>query len=42
VLVINDKDGKEILVPFVLAYIDGIDPVKKLIKLKDLDLSPDD
>lgn len=42
VLVINSKDGKEILVPFVLAYIDGIDSVKKLIKLKDLDLSPDD
>ncbi len=42
VLVINSKDGKEILVPFVLAYIDGIDSVKKLIKLKDLDLSLDD
>jgi 16S rRNA processing protein RimM len=42
VLVLNDKDGKEILVPFVLAYIDEIDSEKKIIRLKDLDLSPDD
>jgi 16S rRNA processing protein RimM len=42
VLLLNDKDGKEILVPFVLAYIDAIDSETKLIKLKDLDLTPDD
>ncbi len=42
VLVINDTNGKEVLVPFVLAYIDKIDSGEKIIKLKDLDLDPDD
>jgi 16S rRNA processing protein RimM len=42
ILVINDVNGKEILVPFVLAYIDKIDSTEKIIRLKELDLTPDD
>jgi 16S rRNA processing protein RimM len=42
VLVINDVNGKEILAPFVLAFIDKIDSEKKIISLKELDLTPDD
>ena len=42
VIVMDVVNGKEILVPFVLAYINEIDSEKKIIRLKELDLFPDD
>jgi len=42
VLVIEDEFGKELMLPFVLAYIESVDTDNKILKLRNLELDSDD